>query len=786
MMRSASMGALVVFTLSSYMLAVDAQPPKPSGKKPPSMKAALEKASAALKACSGSKEECRNQMKEKAKETFGKTMSKEAVAEFLRKMGASEASEEIKKCLASASDMAAKKACKQGDAAREKMAQALGKDKSQVTDADLRKGFKDQTKQDVLEGVKQCMQSAADAKAKKACFKSDDIKDKIAGAEDKGKAAIKDSDVRQYLMKGARESALTTLENCGEADKETCKQQAKEELAQALGKNVSDIKERVLEMDAKKAMVRGLVDKVRTCIEEAGSDKVAAAKCRKDMVKSTLQSATFHGTGTPSDTEVAMALKEAAKATAVDIKENCELSAAECMKLLKTELATLFGKNVSDMDVKRMHADGAKEAAKSAALACARAKKDDANATCDDPIEMFKSFGTKMMPANAKAKGVDKSRMKESIAKSVKKDALKACLYATTKAEADTCLADLKEEAEDITSELYRDLSPRQKEAKEKRSKNEAKVEAVGERFHACLEEASTDEAKKACKTDLTEKAKVAGLRDDPEKVALKFRGKLVSEAIGACEKSERAACLKKAKEDLVKTGVKERAFGQIKKLAAVKEAAEVWAACKENETNSDLDCDDVAKAVLEEQTGAVSEEFWTANAEKVKKLAKALVDGAETVLRKLKRVDVDAETDGSLCSNVTKASINTKLGSILSVEKVVERACFLLFSKASYGASLVPTAGKDDDASIEKISNDAAAELKNADLSSSRRLGARRLESVSSVYADQAVEECSSEDASCKDEEEQKTTISGSFAPSARGLVSTVLIAFFPYIALA
>eukprot|EP00928_Gymnodinium_smaydae_P032523 TRINITY_DN23532_c0_g1_i1.p1 TRINITY_DN23532_c0_g1~~TRINITY_DN23532_c0_g1_i1.p1 ORF type:complete len:872 (+),score=247.69 TRINITY_DN23532_c0_g1_i1:68-2683(+) len=735
-----------------------------------------------MKSCKDSKDVCLRKAKAAMEKLLGKNVTKADVVEALEKAGAGKASEDIRKCIQGASNEQSKRECRLNDAARELMAAASGKRKEDITDFDLRKGFKQNTVLEVASEVKGCLDSASDAAAKKACFHNDAIKEKIAGAEGKAKTMITDSEMRQYFMKGARDSVLTMLESCSEEDMESCKQQAKEELAKLEGRNVSSLSDTMLELEAKGAMIRSLGDKMRACAEDAG-DKAAAKQCRTELVKSSLNKAMLGKGKGVSNVEVAMAMADVAKEKAKEIGENCKLSRSECMKLLKEEMATSLGANVSDMEIERINLEGAMEAAKNVAKACAGAKKEDPSATCDSPFKKFEALNRRQASSDAKRRGADENLLKGEIAKGLKKDAMKMCFESATKTDADACLASLKAEADDVTAELFKSLPAKVREAAEKRTKHAAKLELVGERFHACMKGASTSEEKTACMTDIANKTKVAGILDDPKKVAMRFRGKLVSQAASSCDASKREACLEQAKEELVKTGVKARAFGQLKKLAVIKAAAETWVACKENSTNSDDACDDLAMATLKEQSGA-SDGFLSENKDQVKKLAQTLLDGGETLLRKLKRVDIDVDTDGASCQELVAdkiaAALNDGIKSI-DTAKTAKRACDLVFGKANYGASVVPLAGSDNEESIEAISDTAAATLSNNLDLNARRLGSRRLEAVTNAYADQAVEECSASDPSCKDESttSNPASFNGAVAMNRFSLLITVLVAW-------
>ena len=88
--------------------------------------------------------------------------------------------------------------------------------------------------------------------------------------------------------------------------------------------------------------------------------------------------------------------------------------------------------------------------------------------------------------------------------------------------------------------------------------------------------------------------------------------------------------CSEQAKEEL-----KERTFGVVRLLAQMKAAAESWVACQEDSVEVNATCDSIARAELEEMGGSMS--VWTVEeAEKVKALGEAMLEGRAVLLRKL------------------------------------------------------------------------------------------------------------------------------------------------------
>eukprot|EP00928_Gymnodinium_smaydae_P012250 TRINITY_DN1444_c0_g1_i3.p1 TRINITY_DN1444_c0_g1~~TRINITY_DN1444_c0_g1_i3.p1 ORF type:complete len:869 (+),score=244.34 TRINITY_DN1444_c0_g1_i3:62-2668(+) len=711
--------------------------------------------------CTGSKDDCKKQAKEAMANLTGKVPTEAEFKAALRKAGAKKAADETKECIKKLGNKPKKedvRKCVLSDAAKNAMASASGEDKSKFSDEDILKGFKKNMISTVAEELKTCLESAANKGAKNACYKKDDLKALIAGAEGKSVDKIKTADLRGYFQKSAREDAWAMLKSCNASAMDACKESAKQQLALALGKNESEITDRMLQMEASKAMTNELNDKMSSCLEDAGSDKAKQKRCRTAVIRESLMGARVGGSKKAlTKADVAMALKNAAKQKAQEVSESCTKTRKECMALLKTQMAAL-GQTVSKVELERLNTAGAKEAAKNAAKACAEAKKEDPDATCEDPFEKFLAYQKKTKSSNPKKAKAEERRLKEELSISLKKDAMKVCFELATKAEADTCLADLKKESSSASDDLFKNVSSKVKAAKEKRAERKAALELVGERFHECMKEAQAGNQTEAdaCTEDLKSKISVAGIKGDAKALAKRFRAKMVRDAAKSCDSADRKACLQQMKEELTKTGVKARAFAAIRKIGAVKESAETWVACKEDSANTDADCDGLANETLREQTGAKGD-IWAKMGDKVKRLAGNLLNGTETELRTLKLVSVEAETSGTECKDSASTAFVAKIADATEVKaakvtaaEVINGGCELVFDKATYRAE-VPTKELDTDA-ISKMSDNIASELANASLAGGRLLGAdvRRLEAVSNTYADQAVEECAVGDTSC------------------------------------
>ena len=111
----------------------------------------------------------------------------------------------------------------------------------------------------------------------------------------------------------------------------------------------------------------------------------------------------------------------------------------------------------------------------------------------------------------------------------------------------DRCMGELAE-PDEVAGELFRGLSDETKQNKEKRAKEEAAVEVVGERCQICMKSATTEDQKEDCQDAMRAGAGMAGLQDDVEDVVKKFQRNTVGMAARACNETQRPMCIEQAR----------------------------------------------------------------------------------------------------------------------------------------------------------------------------------------------------------------------------------------------
>eukprot|EP00435_Cladocopium_sp_Y103_P067895 s1023_g30.t1 len=408
------------------------------------------------------------------------------------------------------------------------------------------------------------------------------------------------------------------------------------------------------------------------------------------------------------------------------------------------EIKPSMGIEATSMPVTSRPTEAAKESIKS----CTSAKKDNAQATCGDPLAVY---------AAGRGKGdLDESeqrRVKQELAEDLEKDDIALCLKSESREDYNKCMENLKE-TDDVQDELFSGLDDKVKEAKKKRAKDDAAVDAVGDIFRSCMEEAESDEEKEECKKEIKERSEIAGITEDEDDVILKYKRNVVAESARACDASKRSECVHQAKEELVKLGLKRRAFGVVKKLADLKEAAEAFAECQEVSTADGVDatCIAAAKSTLEDLSG--STEIWSDEIQaKVQELGQALTEGREILIRKLKQVLVEAVSSAATCSD---AFLDRIIDRVMGVARnftvpgsdrerdVTDKNCRVTFGKARYFCKV--STEDMDESETEQLSDDISEDLTTAEITVRRLGGERRLsETITETYADQEVEETAS-----------------------------------------
>eukprot|EP00933_Yihiella_yeosuensis_P059014 TRINITY_DN598_c0_g1_i1.p1 TRINITY_DN598_c0_g1~~TRINITY_DN598_c0_g1_i1.p1 ORF type:complete len:871 (-),score=291.80 TRINITY_DN598_c0_g1_i1:347-2884(-) len=704
-----------------------------------------------MKACNLTLSECQQKVRESLANLTGRVISKREADFEIKKAGIDAAGEAIKSCVKAAKSAEEKAACRTGPAAKAALAKALGKNVSDIKDIDLQKAAQEGAVKGLKERIEACKALVNSSADKAACFKNkDDLKDVVAEAMGKLKSALKDSDVKKFIEKGAQDEALLALKSCNKtANATACKELARQTFLDATGKSKKDLDDHKLKRSMEKALSAELGDRMSACVEAAGTNKTELMLCRT-MVAAEMKSAALDSK-MPTAGEIEQMLKNSAKSKALEVAENCKGSRSECMELAKEQMAKAMGKakdKIRDLDAEKFNKEAALKASVDLAKSCFEAKKENSTSSCTDVYEEVLKLRKKSKPSGADAQKADKSDVRKELAKTMAKDFRASCLQQATKAAAEECLASFKEEAENMAKQLFPNYSPEMRKSRMKHAEKEASIEAVGESFAACMVTASNATEKDACKAEFSRKKSMANLSEPDDDILSKFHMSAVVEAGRTCNSTQRKECMKAVKADMMKLGMLVRRYAKMKRLGEFKAAAEAWASCKDA-NNTETACDALAKARFEEVSG--SSGSWTDELKaKIQKLGKALYNGQEMKFSKLKRVQVDTFTSSTVCSEV---EMNKTLSEISkhsnssgkAYETILIIGCRLVEGLAEHQFH-VKTPNLTD-SEIDSLSDHLATNLNGTSLSRRLRLKSdfqshpRRLGAITESNADVAVQ---------------------------------------------
>lgn len=727
----------------------------------------LKNCTAEINSTEGNKtfKDCREEALESMKRLRGKEVKPEEFEAELTRVAAEAAREVISRCQEGATGDEAKAACLESTEARD-LAARLSGGRAPAGD-ELREAVRDGAQRDMAETVQLCRTNAQDDQAKQDCLNSDSFKDQVAESRGKARGEVKDSEVREFIEEGALQDVWSLMEACPEDKQSECLDTAKGMLADAMGVEKSEISEDRLQKALQEAMQKALGQRMRACVQAAEDDS-AREQCKTVLVDEALNRT---GQANPERGEREMALKDAGRNAAEEVARDCTGERDSCMQRLRERAAESMGRKpeeMGEMELERLNLEGAKDAAKDAARSCASARASDPSATCQDALSVFRQGRGKNMDES------EERRVTQELAKDLEKEDMKVCLKEEDRTKFQECMGNVGD-TDKVKDELFRGLSEDQKEAKKKRAKDEAAVDAVGEMFQACMEGASSDEHKKDCREKMEGRKDMAGLQEDVDDVIKKYQRNVVATAARVCEPSKRENCVMEAKDELVKMGLKPRAFGLVKQLADLKAAAETWAACQENSTGVNETCKTLAQATLEELSGSM--EIWTEEvAAKVEELANAFLEGRDLVIRKLKQLAFEAITDLLNCSDgsflddlidkVQNISDHFKNGT-RPPRNITDKLCRVSWGSARFLCKIHTEDLPEEE--MTELSDELAEELSTADLSVRRLAGlARRLAQVTETYVDQEVEETvssTSSTTSSESDDSQTTSTSGQLA---------------------
>lgn len=580
----------------------------------------------------------------------GRNLTDVEVLKKIKEAAMQQAAEAIKNCTRDATTIAAKISCRTGTLAQNKCKEANGG--RECPKVDLIQGVKNQVTRDLRDSLQACVSNKTTSTAKENCRKgkTKDFKNKIAEAEGKNLSDLKDSNVMEFIKKGARNAIMDTVSLCNSTDakdRRRCAMEGKKAMAETLGKSVDQVKEFEFKRFAKKGKASKVAEAMKTCMEMAGS----AAKrkdCAENEAKRVMKENSLDGVE-PNKAKVLDFLKEASKEAAKSTRKNCieaGSSKAVCDAEVKKTIAASLGKaenEVTKLETKEVERKAALESALDAARDCYLAREDNATATCENPLDRFKEAAGKTNPSEVAKQKAMEMKVKLETLRSSAKETRKICLEKATKAEVTTCLNEARTEENGIAGVLFSGSSTLDK--KKRRAQREANVDVLGEAFGSCMKAATDDGSRRACKTEFEANKAKLGESEKSSNLLKRVRANLLIEPAEACDATDLKACRDAAKDEAKRNGMPEREYGQVKRVAEIKGAAKEWTACSEGGATDDK-CHELAKEKFVEISGAKAEDYLkkpTPDAkqtvkERVGKLGKNFKDGMITKLVEKKK----------------------------------------------------------------------------------------------------------------------------------------------------
>jgi len=470
--------------------------------------------------------------------------------------------------------------------------------------------------------------------------------------------------------------------------------------------------------------------------------------------------------------EVKEFLKEAARSKAAEVRELCTDTEEACKLKVREAMALVLGKaagQVNNQHGQSATREGAFQAMILSTESCVQAKTDDASATCDDPCTTYKETTKDAKPPQC-------CQLKMDTFKHYRKGLQKLCTdsdVTPTEDELKACKADFQDNSEALVLELLSGCDTDGKlAARKERAEKKATNNVLGKQLGSCLEEAvscieagcnsAPNYAVKlaACTTELDAARVAAGVTQAVPEVLKVYRADALAECATVCSATEREACMASCRRSMVVSGMTERTYNMIRKIATFTATAEASATCMQGPltppaTDLATQCEAIAKEEFQAVSGSVDDAAWATVKAKVTKLATAIQNGEEVVMKKKLQLLIAALTGGTSCDVALLEDLLTLVRSLTTTPAISGSklgSCEMVDGKAEYSV-LVGIATFTDD-QIETVADAINSGVEySGELPPTRRLlldEVRRLVKVRTVYTAQETEACGSSDTAC------------------------------------
>merc|ERR1719223_2176230 len=490
-------------------------------------------------------------------------------------------------------------------------------------------------------------------------------------------------------------------------------------MAEASGKESTDIPDFEINKDLRGAMMRDLARLMDSCMRTANtSDQKKECKGAVEETLKDINIEEFKG-------RLENALEDAAKAAVKEARELYD-SGSDCSQKVREAIARAKGKRVEDitkLDEKATLKRAAKAASVEDARACKQAREVNTSATCEGFYEKFLKLSGKASPRGRVEQATDRRKVTLEVAETEIKDTLKTC-FTGPKDELKSCLQEAKEHRKETVAFLMKEGGigdPGKRQKKERFAERKATVASLGDLFRTCMLEVNA--TKKDCRAQLKEikeGAEVEGSEEDILDGYYSFS--LLTEPVGSCNESsesEMKDCRRDAKARCLESGMKRRRLVVMQKLAQIRASAEEWAHCFEGLNVSDgtdaPECNELARKSYQFVRGVLDKHFNKTLA-KIIDLGRKIVDAVELKLHRKRKVELHITTNETECNDKVLDDFKNKtrdaLYAVVLASNVLDASCEMVDDEPEYSVEAkvdLPDAQVQNIA--ENVSNDLAAQ---------------------------------------------------------------------------
>mmetsp|Transcript_18919 Transcript_18919/g.44455 ORF Transcript_18919/g.44455 Transcript_18919/m.44455 type:complete len:537 (+) Transcript_18919:3-1613(+) len=447
--------------------------------------------------------------------------------------------------------------------------------------------------------------------------------------------------------------------------------------------------------------------------------------------------------------------EEAAVLVAKDACKACT-GAADCDEQLAEAVGRALGEgreNLAPGEASRFQNLAMTRAVADSVKGCIGARRDNTSATCDDHTSFLWGCG-KSRPTDAIRAKTEEARFRVQAAVDAAAWDKGGCLRTKSATEQMACFSTSSAAIRSLIDELVYTAGVSQATLADRVEQLQRKATrlALGDEFTACKRAAASPEGHKACDDQLRLSKVAAGVDGDLEDLLQQYRADVLQEASN-CGIADPKECRMKAKGEAKVSGMKEREYGVLRKIGAMREGAEEWAACTEAGGASAI-CHEFATWQLSTVSGVNVSYVDSKTLAQVENLADALMKGLRVVLIRRKRLQIAVGTNNGTCVSELEDQMVAKceeaaLGNGTKGNST-KRPCRLVEELAEYGAYFAVNL---EDSEMVPLSEAVATWLQGKELIEpfSLHLSERPLTLVLQAYASQDLAECAEGDLFCQ-----------------------------------